>query len=126
MKSGPKREAAKLKRRRRKRGKPSKRLFDYISPGSYAPGILPKGANNMSVATVLRVFKNSSLITEQGEYKISRVFNDDTAARRARYQYHQTVNGTAIYTRRSRKGKSIYAVIDQVLVRHSETGEADR
>jgi hypothetical protein len=31
----------------------------------------------MSVITVLRVFKNSSLITERGEFKISRVF--DTA-----------------------------------------------
>jgi hypothetical protein len=69
----------------------------------------------MSITTVLRVFKNSSLITEQGAYKISRVFNDDTAARRARYQYHHTDNGITIYARRNRKGKSTFAVIDQSL-----------
>jgi hypothetical protein len=67
----------------------------------------------MSVATVLRVFKNSSLITEQGEFKISRVFNDDKTAKKARYHYHCTDNGIAIYARNSRKGTSKFAVIDQ-------------
>jgi hypothetical protein len=37
----------------------------------------------MSIATVLRVFKNSSLITEQGEFKISRVFDNGRAANKA-------------------------------------------
>jgi hypothetical protein len=67
----------------------------------------------MSVATVLRVFKNSSLITERGEFKISRVFNDGKAASKARYHYHCTENGVAIYARNGGKGKSTFAVIDQ-------------
>jgi hypothetical protein len=67
----------------------------------------------MNVAIVLRVFKNSSLITERGEFKISRVFNDGKAAKKARYHYHCTDNGIAIYARNSRKRKSTFAVIDQ-------------
>jgi hypothetical protein len=66
----------------------------------------------MSVATVLRVFKNSSLITEQGEYKISRVFDNGGSARKARYHYHCTENGIAIYARRNTRGKSLFAVVD--------------
>jgi hypothetical protein len=66
----------------------------------------------MSVATVLRVFKNSSLITEQGEFKISRVFDNGGAARKARYHYHCTDNGIAIYARRDKTGKSLFAVVD--------------
>jgi hypothetical protein len=49
------------------------------------------------------------------------VFDDDTAANRVRYQYHHTDNGIAIYARRSRRGKSTFAVIDQAFVRNSET-----
>jgi hypothetical protein len=64
------------------------------------------------VATVLRVFKNSSLITAQGEFKISRVFNNRNAARKARYHYYCTDNGISIYARRNKKGKSVFAVID--------------
>jgi hypothetical protein len=67
----------------------------------------------MSVATVLRVFKNSSLIIPQGEFKISRVFPSGKAARKARYHYHCTDNGVSIYARNGRKGKSTFAVIDQ-------------
>jgi hypothetical protein len=65
----------------------------------------------MNVATVLRVFKNSSLITAQGEYKISRVFINRKAANKAWYHYHCTENGVVIYTRRNKKGKSVFAVI---------------
>jgi hypothetical protein len=67
----------------------------------------------MSVATVLRVFKNSSLITEQGEYKISRVFDDGKAARKARYHYHCTDNGIAIYARCTKTGRALFAVVDK-------------
>jgi hypothetical protein len=74
-------------------------------------GTLPQGAIKMSVATVLRVFKNSSLITPQGEYTISRVFSDGKAARKARYYYHCTENGIPIYARHNKKGKFVFAVI---------------
>jgi hypothetical protein len=74
-------------------------------------GTLPQGAIKMSVATVLRVFKNSSIITAQGEYTISRVFNDGKAARKARYHYYCTENGIPIYARRNKKDKSVFAVI---------------
>jgi hypothetical protein len=68
----------------------------------------------MSVATVLRVFKNSSLITERGEFKISRVFNDGkAAANKARYHYHCTDNGIAIYARRNKTGRALFAVVDK-------------
>jgi hypothetical protein len=67
----------------------------------------------MSVATVLRVFKNSSLIAPQGEFKISRVFDDAQAATKARYHYHRTVNGIAIYARRCRNGEAEFAVVDR-------------
>jgi hypothetical protein len=67
----------------------------------------------MSAITVLRVFRNSSLITEQGEYKISRVFSNGKAVMKARYHYHCTENGIPIYARRGKKGKSIFAVVDQ-------------
>jgi hypothetical protein len=65
----------------------------------------------MSVITVLRVFKNSSLITEQGEYKISRVFDTAGAANKARYQYHCTEHGVVIYARRTNAGTSKFAVV---------------
>jgi hypothetical protein len=67
----------------------------------------------MSIATVLRVFKNSSLVTEQGEYKISRVFDDGKSANKARYRYHCTENGITIYARRNKTGKPLFAVVDQ-------------
>jgi hypothetical protein len=67
----------------------------------------------MSVATVFRVFKNSSLIAPQGAFKISRVFDDAKAAAKARYHYHCTVNGIAIYARHGRNGKAAFAVIDR-------------
>jgi hypothetical protein len=67
----------------------------------------------MNVAVVLRVFKNSSLIMERGEFKISRVFDNTGAAHKARYHYHGTENGIAIYTQYNRKGKPTFAVVDQ-------------
>jgi hypothetical protein len=65
----------------------------------------------MSVATVLRVFKNSSLITEQGELKISRVFTGGKAARKARYRYYCTENGVSIYSRHTKAGTNKFAVV---------------
>jgi hypothetical protein len=93
-------------------------MFSF--PGR-APGIFPqavseadgKGVTAMSAATVLRVFKNSSLITEQGEFKISRVFNNGKAAIKARYHYHCTENGIAIYARRNKKGAAVFAIVDK-------------
>jgi hypothetical protein len=67
----------------------------------------------MSVATVFRVFKNSSLIASQGAFKISRVFDNAQAAAKARYYYHCTVNGIAIYARRGRNGEAEFAVVDR-------------
>jgi hypothetical protein len=66
----------------------------------------------MNVTTVLRVFKNSALITAQGEYIISRVFNSRKDANKARYRYYCTENGIPIYARRNKKGKSMFAVIE--------------
>jgi DNA-directed RNA polymerase specialized sigma54-like protein len=76
-------------------------------------GILRTGATEMNVATVLRVFKNSSLVTEQGEFKISRVFDNAGAASKARYRYHCTESGVTIYFRNGKKEKTTFAVIDQ-------------
>jgi hypothetical protein len=64
----------------------------------------------MSVITVLRIFRGSSLITERGEFKISRVFDDGRAARKARYRYHCTEKGLVIYVRNNRNGKVRFAV----------------
>jgi DNA-directed RNA polymerase specialized sigma54-like protein len=76
-------------------------------------GILRTGVTEMNVATVLRVFKNSSLVTDRGEFKISRVFDNAGAASKARYRYHCTESGVAIYSRSGKKGKATFAVIDQ-------------
>jgi hypothetical protein len=59
----------------------------------------------MGVATVLSVFKGSSLITPQGEFKISQVFPSDKTARKEGYVRYCTSNGTDIYI--SRHGKRI-------------------
>jgi hypothetical protein len=67
----------------------------------------------MNIATVLRVFKNSSLVTEQGEYKISRVFDNAGAANKARYHYHGIENGITIYTRRTNAGISTFAIVGE-------------
>jgi hypothetical protein len=66
----------------------------------------------MNTVTILKVFKNSSLITPQGEFKISRVFDNAGTANKARYRYHYTENGITIYARKGRKGKPTFAVID--------------
>ncbi|MDR2785550.1 MAG: hypothetical protein LBB83_06515 [Treponema sp.] len=65
----------------------------------------------MSIAAVLKVFKNSSLVTEQGEFKISRIFPNGKAAKKARYIYHSSSNGIPIYTRRTVTGKTKFALI---------------
>jgi hypothetical protein len=67
----------------------------------------------MNITAVLKVFGGSALITEQGEFKISRVFLDSETARKARYYYYRTVNGTAIYARRGRAGNTLFAVVDK-------------
>jgi hypothetical protein len=66
----------------------------------------------MCVATVLKVFKDSSLIMPQGELKISRVFRNGKAAKKARFVYYCSSNGVVIYTRCTATGKTKYAVID--------------
>jgi hypothetical protein len=65
----------------------------------------------MELASVLRVFKNSSLITEQGEYRISRVFPSRKKAKKARYRFYAVINGITIYRRRAGTGRITYAYI---------------
>jgi hypothetical protein len=67
----------------------------------------------MNAVTVLKVFRNSSLITEQGEFKISRVFDDGKTAGKARFVHYRTINGIAIYARHGRAGKLLFAVVDK-------------
>lgn len=69
------------------------------------------GVEKMCVINIFKVFKNSSLVTEQGEIKISRVFPNGKAAKKARYVYYCSDNGIPIYTRRTAAGKTKYAVI---------------
>ncbi|MDR2629977.1 MAG: hypothetical protein LBC60_03540 [Spirochaetaceae bacterium] len=66
----------------------------------------------MNVATVLRVFKNSSLITPQGEFKISRIFRTAKAATKAGYVLHITNNDIAIYANHRGKKTARFAIID--------------
>jgi hypothetical protein len=66
-----------------------------------------------SITAVLRVFRDSSLITPQGEFKISRVFPDGRAARKARYYYHSAGDGVTIYARRGKSGGLIFAAVDE-------------
>jgi hypothetical protein len=65
----------------------------------------------MSIATVFKVFRNSSLITLRGEFKIGRIFPTKKAARKSRYYYHCTESGTDIYIYRSHAGKKRFALI---------------
>ena len=65
----------------------------------------------MNVATVLRVFKNSSLITPQGEFKISRVFDNAGSANKAGYVHHITIGSIEIYARGRHKKAVRFAVI---------------
>jgi hypothetical protein len=69
------------------------------------------GVEKMCVTNIFKVFKNSSLVTERGEIKISRVFRNGKAAKKARYVYHCSDNGLTIYTRRTAVGKTKYAII---------------
>ena len=65
----------------------------------------------MGIATVLRVFKNSSIVTPQGEYKISRVFDNAGAANKAGYVHHITSGGIEIYAGGRHKRAVRFAVI---------------
>ena len=66
----------------------------------------------MGIATVLRVFKNSSLITPQGEFKISRVFDNAGTARKAGYVHHITSGGIEIYTSRHKRAVRFAVISD--------------
>jgi hypothetical protein len=57
------------------------------------------------------VFKNSSLVTERGEFKISRVFPDRESARKAGYRFFTAANGVSIYRRRFGKAPAKYACV---------------
>jgi hypothetical protein len=63
------------------------------------------------IASIFRVFKHSTLITERGELKISRVFPTCKVAKKARYYYFRCENGTLIFCRRSKNGLRKYAII---------------
>jgi hypothetical protein len=63
------------------------------------------------VVTVLKVFKNSSVITLGGEYKISRVFPSRESAEKARYRFFSVDGGITIYRRRTKTGRIQYACI---------------
>jgi hypothetical protein len=63
------------------------------------------------LASVFRVFKNSSVITEQGEYTISRVFPSRKSAEKARYRFYAVISGVTIYRRRTGTGRVTYAYI---------------
>jgi hypothetical protein len=65
----------------------------------------------MGLSTIFRIFKKSSLITERGEIKISRVFPTCKAAKKAQYRYFRIDNGTIIYSRRLKSGLRKYALI---------------
>jgi hypothetical protein len=80
-------------------------------PPRRAPG--REGEKVMNITAVLKVFKGSSLITERGEFKISRVFSDGKAANKARYYYYCDEGSVIIYARRGRAGKRIFAAADK-------------
>jgi hypothetical protein len=65
----------------------------------------------MSVAIILKVFKDSSIITLQGEYEISRIFPGRQSAKKAQYRFCAVDNGIAIYRRRAKTGRTTYACI---------------
>jgi hypothetical protein len=73
------------------------------------PGVI--GVLKMSITTVLKVFKNSSLIISQGEFKIERVFSNGKAANKARYFYYCTDNGVEIFSHRNKAGNSKFAAV---------------
>jgi hypothetical protein len=66
-----------------------------------------------NLATVLKIFKNSSIITPRGKYKISRVFPSRRSARKARYRFFFTDNGIIIYRRRAGTGRITYAYVGE-------------
>jgi hypothetical protein len=66
----------------------------------------------MNIATVLKVFKNSSLITEQGEFSISKVFRSTKTALNAGFRFYGRYNGIALYARRQKEGKLLFAAVN--------------
>jgi hypothetical protein len=65
----------------------------------------------MNIAAVLRVFRNSSLVTSRGELQISRIFSNRKSAKKAHYRFFAIDNGILIYSRRTRTGAVKYAYI---------------
>jgi hypothetical protein len=67
----------------------------------------------MGLATIFRVFRNSSLVTARGELKISRVFPNCKSAKNAQYRFCFMDNGILIYKRRTKTGRIKYACIGE-------------
>jgi hypothetical protein len=65
----------------------------------------------MTLAAVFRVFPKSSLVTPWGDFMIEHVFKTSRAAKRAKYEYCFTYNGTAIFTRRIDGQKTKFAIV---------------
>jgi hypothetical protein len=63
------------------------------------------------LAPVFRVFKNSCLITDRGEYTISRVLPSRKKAEKAHYRFYAVINGVTVYRRRAGTGRVTYAYI---------------
>jgi hypothetical protein len=77
-------------------------LCGIVRIAHYAPacaGVSQCKEYHMGLATVFRVFKNSSLVTPQEEFKISRVFPDRKSAKKAQYRFFTVDNGAIIYRR---------------------------
>jgi hypothetical protein len=67
----------------------------------------------MGLATIFRVFKNSSLLTTRSEFTISRVFPDCKSAIQAQYRFFFMEKDILIYRRRSKTGRATYAYIGE-------------
>jgi hypothetical protein len=79
-------------------------------PRSWA-GVLNIKEHHMGLASIFRVFKNSSIVTDRGEYTISRVFPSRKEAKKARYCFYAVINGITIYRRRAGTDRITYAYI---------------
>jgi hypothetical protein len=84
-----------------------------VYPRSYAPGDFKDRSNRNECSDSFKGFQEFFPCHGAGEFKISRVFDNAGAASKARYHYHCTESGTTVYARYGRKGKPIFAVIDQ-------------
>jgi len=65
----------------------------------------------MTLAAVFRVFPKSSLVTPQGDFMIDHVFKTCKAAKKVKYAYCFTYNGTAIFTRRINGKQAKFAIV---------------